>query len=179
MNIIIRQETNFLVVLWIALTCIFSGALIGGTTNAINGFVSPTYFEVILGWDFPSIWEASIVQGIFEGLINGFLFSVVFGTSFALVTKGRAPYSFGLKYLLRVIGIVYCCWALGGLLAMGLATFSPDFYRATFKGVPNQFKDMMGYAWVGGSIWGAMLGGVLGLLIGVLNLRSAWKGKFV
>ena len=54
----------------IAGTVIAGGALIGASTNAINGVISPLYFQVVMGWqDVESIWRASIAQGIFEGLI--------------------------------------------------------------------------------------------------------------
>ena len=42
----------------IALTGILAGAFIGGTTNAVNGFVSPTYFINILRWhDVENVWR--------------------------------------------------------------------------------------------------------------------------
>lgn len=170
-----RQETNFLTIIWVALTCVLTGGLIGATTNAINGYVSPTYFQNILGWDFQDIWSASIAQGILEGLIYGVIFSIVFGVTVALITKGQATYRFALRHLIKIIGLVYLCWTLGGIIAMGLAALSPDFYRQTFRAVPDDFGQMLGYAWVGGSIWGGMFGAVFALTLGVLGVRTSWK----
>ncbi|MBL4755946.1 MAG: hypothetical protein JKY52_20430 [Flavobacteriales bacterium] len=170
-----RQETNFLTVIWVALTCVLTGGMIGATTNAFNGYVSPTYFQNILGWDFHDIWTASIAQGILEGLIYGVIFSIVFGATVLLVTKGQATYRFAFRHLIKIIGLVYLCWCLGGLIAVGLAALSPDFYRATFKQVPEDFGQMLGYAWVGGSIWGGMFGGLFGLTLGVLGVRTSWR----
>lgn len=170
-----RQETNFLTVIWIALTCVFSGAIIGATTNAINGYVSPTYFQNILGWDFQDIWTASIAQGIFEGLIYGIIFSIIFGSAVGIVTRGQATYSFAFRYIAKIIGVVYLCWILGGLIAMGLAALSPEFYRNTIRQVPDNLKQMLAYAWVGGSIWGGILGSLIGLTLGVVSVRTSWK----
>jgi len=170
-----RQETNFLTIIWVALTCVLTGGLIGATTNAINGYVSPTYFQNILGWDFQDIWTASIAQGILEGLMYGVIFSIIFGATVALVTKGKATYRFAFRHLVKIIGIVYLCWILGGLIAMGLAALSSDFYRQTFRAVPEEFGQMIGYAWVGGSIWGGMFGGLFGLTLGVIGVKTSWK----
>jgi hypothetical protein len=175
MNTTYRQQTNYLTIIWVALSCVLTGGLIGASTNAINGFVSPKYFQNILGWNFQDIWSASIAQGIFEGLIYGVIFSIVFGATFAHVTKGQATYRFALNQLIRIIGCVYLCWTLGGLVAMGLAVLSPDFYRETFRQVPEDYGQMLGYAWVGGSIWGGMIGGLFGLLLGALGVRTNWK----
>ena len=71
--------------------------------------------------------------------------------------------------------MAYLCWAFGGLAAMGLATLSPDFYRQAFIGVPNEFGAMLRYAWVGGSIWGAELGGLVSVVVGLVVLRANWR----
>lgn len=175
MNTTYRKETNFLTIVWIALTCILTGGLIGATTNAINGYVSPAYFQNILGWDFQGIWAASIAQGIFEGLLYGVIFSVVFTATVAIVTKGRATYRFAFKLLIKIIALVYFCWVLGGLIAMGLATLSPDFYRETIIQVPEDHSQMLSYAWVGGSIWGGVAGGLFGLILGVAGMQTSWE----
>ena len=58
---------------------------------------------------------------------------------------------------------------------MGLATLSPEFYRGLFIGVPEEFGDMIPYAWVGGSIWGVHFGGFLCLILGIIFLRANWQ----
>ena len=63
----------------IALTVVFASTCLGALTNAVNGWVSPLYFVTILGWrDVENVWRASIAQGIFEGLLFGVFFSMVF-----------------------------------------------------------------------------------------------------
>jgi len=42
--------------------------------------------------------------------------------------------------------------ALGGVVSMGLATLSPEFYPHAVRGAPEDFGPMLRYAWVGGSI---------------------------
>ncbi len=161
--------------LLIAATAILGGAFIGATTNAINAVVSPSYFRNIMRWhDVEDIWRASIAQGIFEGLIYGILFSLVFTLVVGVVTRARCSYAFAFRHLLAIIGAIYCCWAIGGFIAMGLATLSPEFYRNAFVRVPDEFIPMLRYAWVGGSIWGAMFGGLLAAAIGSVLFSARW-----
>ena len=56
-----------------------------------------------------------------------------------IVTKARCPYRFAAVYLLSIGIFALVCWVLGGLLAIGLASLSPDFYRHAFRGVPEEF----------------------------------------
>ena len=71
-------------------------------------------------------------------------------------------------------GIALAAWCMGGVLAMGLATLSPEFYRNAFRGVPTDFGEMLRYAWVGGSIWGVMFGAVLSLMIASITVMVDW-----
>lgn len=169
------QQTQPVALVLIAATAIAGGAVIGASTNAINGAISPDYFRNIMGWyGVEQIWRASIAQGIFEGLIYGFMFSVVFTLVVGLVSRARCSFTFAFRHLLAIVVAIYCCWAAGGIIAMGLATLSPEFYRNTFIGVPVSFGPMLRYAWVGGSIWGVMFGGLLSVVIGSILFAVRW-----
>lgn len=162
----------------IALAAIGAGAVLGAITNAVNGAVSPTYFRNILRWHHvQDVWRAAIAQGIFEGLIYGVIFSVVFTLVVGLVSKARATFGFALKHLLLAGAIALGAWCVGGVLAMGLATLSPDFYRSTFIGVPSDFSEMLKYAWVGGSIWGVLFGAVLSIVIASVIAAADWRRR--
>ena len=162
--------------LLIAATAIVGGAVIGASTNAINGAVSPLYFRNIMRWqDVEDIWRASIAQGIFEGLIYGIMFSIVFTLVVGIVSRARCSFNFAFRHMFVIVLAIYCCWAVGGLIAMGLATLSPEFYRNAFIGVPDDFASMLRYAWVGGSIWGAMFGGLLAVVIGSVLFAVRWR----
>ena len=39
------------------------------------------------------------------------------------------------------------------------------------------FFDMFKYAFVGGSIWGEILGGIIGLVLVILKIKDEWKLK--
>lgn len=161
-----------------AMASILGGALIGASTNAISGAVSPAYFRSVMRWDdVEHIWRASVAQGIFEGLVYGLLFSVVFTLVVGIVSRARCPFRFALRHLLMLAVGIYCCWAIGGLIAMGLATLSPEFYRNAFRGVPDGFGPMLCHAWVGGSIWGALWGGVLAAAIGSVLFSVHWRRR--
>lgn len=169
-----KKESNFSAIFFVGLTCIFIGGFIGAITNMINGIVSPAYFRIIMGWDFPNIWIASVAQGIFEGLIYGVIFSLIFTTSFGIITKGKASYGFALQQLLKIALIVLGCWIIGGILAVFLASFSPDFYQSHYYDVSEENMELMKYAWVGGSIWGGMIGGLLSAVFGVVIIKNNW-----
>jgi hypothetical protein len=77
-------------------------------------------------------------------------------------------------YLLSISVIALVCWAIGGLIAIGLASLSPEFYRHTFREVPEEFFEMLRYAWVGGSIWGLELGGFAAVIVGSVLFRAKW-----
>ena len=78
--------------LFTAATAIIGGAVIGGSTNAINAVVSPLYFRTIMQWqDVENIWRSSVAQGIFEGLLYGIVVAVVFTLVVGLVSRERCP----------------------------------------------------------------------------------------
>ncbi len=155
---------------------VLASGILGGSTNAINGAVSPTYYVTILGWrGVEDVWRASIAQGIFEGLLLGIFFSLVFAVATGIITGGSCSFGFAFKHLLGILGGAYICWALGGLAAIGLASLSPEFYRRAFIGVPEEFGPMLRYAWVGGSIWGAEFGGFVSVVVGLVILWANWR----
>ncbi len=139
-----------------------AGGVLGGLTNAVNGAVSPGYFVRVMRWaDVQDVHRAAIAQGIFEGLLYAAVFSAIFVLVVGIASRTRAT----LRFMLGVIGGVgigvLVCWCVGGTIAMGLATLSPDFYRHRFRGVPTEHYDLLRDAWVGGSIWGGMFGAVM------------------
>ena len=76
---LITQPPRPLAVAAIAISGVLASGFLGGTTNVVNGAVSPTYFVNVLGWHgIEDVWRASIAQGIFEGLLFGIAFSLLF-----------------------------------------------------------------------------------------------------
>lgn len=170
-----NKTSNFTTLLGIAFTCIFMGGFIGAITNMINGVISPIYFKIVMNWDFNDIWPAAVAQGIFEGLIYGFIFSLIFTISFGIITKGIATYNLALKLLLKITLQILICWIIGGLIALFLAYLSPEFYKSHFYYVPPKTTEMLKYAWVGGSIWGGMVGGILNAFFSVVIIKNSWN----
>ena len=160
----------------VGLTGVVLGAALGALTNAVNGWVSPLYFRNIMRWDdIEDVWRASIAQGILEGVLFGLVFAIIFTAVVGIVSKARCPYRLAAAYLGVVAVAALVCWALGGLIAMGLATLSPEFYRHTFPGVPEDFGAMLRYAWVGGSIQGVLFGGFASVIVGSVLFRARWR----
>jgi hypothetical protein len=160
----------------IAVTGVFASACLGAITNAVNGWVSPLYFVTILGWHgVEDVWRASIAQGIFEGLLFGVFFSLVFTAGAGVITRASCSYGFAVRHLLGIVAGAFVCWLIGGVAAMGLASLSTEFYRRTFIGVPEEFGPMLAYAWVGGSIWGVEIGGLMSVVLGLVVVRGNWQ----
>lgn len=175
-DIIIEPESRPLTLFAIAVSGVLASAFLGGSTNAVNGLVSPRYFVTILGWhNVADVWRASIAQGIFEGFCFGVFFSLVFTAGTGTITGASCRYGFAFKHLVWILAGAYLGWIIGGLAGMGLATLSPEFYSQTFFGVPREFGERLAYAWVGGSIWGAELGGLVSVVLGLVVLRASWK----
>lgn len=160
----------------IAFSGVLLGAILGALANSINGWVSPLYFRNIMQWhDVEDIWRASIAQGILEGIMFGLAFAVIFTTVVGIVSKARSPYGLAAIHMVLIAVAALVCWALGGLAGMGLATLSPEFYRHAFLGVPDEFGPMLRYAWVGGSIWGIVFGGLASVIVGSVLFRAKWR----
>lgn len=159
----------------IFLTGTLGGAVLGAITNSVNGLVSPYYFVTIMGWyDIQDVWRASVAQGIFEGLLFGAGFSLIFTTGAGIITHASSPYGFAIRHQLGILVATFGCWLFGGIAGIGLAVLSPPFYQATFIGVPDEFLAMVAFAWVGGSIWGVEIGGLISVVLGLVTLRGNW-----
>lgn len=158
----------------IAAGTVLAGMFVGASTNAINGAVSPTYFVSVMGW-VGNVWSMSIAQGVLEGLVAGFVLSIVFTTTLGIITRATCELGTGLRWLTRVVLAVYAMWVIGGVLGVGLAASSPQFFRDSFIGVPAGRAQMLRYAWVGGSIWGAYLGGPIAVIVGLSLLHRSWR----
>ena len=104
----------------LVLTGILAGGLLGAVTNAVNGKVSPTYFIHIMGWShLENVWRASIAQGVFEGLLFGSFFSLVFTAGVGWISRVQCPYFTALRYLGIIVVVALICWCVGGLAGMG------------------------------------------------------------
>ncbi|MBX2802424.1 MAG: hypothetical protein KTR31_32390 [Myxococcales bacterium] len=149
-----------------------SSALLGALTNAINGWVSPAYFRRVLRWDFDGIWAAAVAQGIFEGLLYGVVFALVLTVLAGVFTKGSARFSLLMKYLVGIWLGALVAWVFGGVAGITLAALSADRFRAMVYTAPEDPALLLPFAWVGGSIQGVVLGGVLAVGVGVVLLRA-------
>jgi len=167
-----RMRSSFLLLLVIGI-----GGCIGATTNLVNGMVSSEYFRRVMRWKFEHIWRAAVWQGIAEGLIYGFLLGLVFTAGVAALTKMNMEWAFLNPILKQVVRVIYVCWMLGGMLAIILAFVFPEAYDHAIYSVPQMTGPRMGYAWVGGSIWGSMLGGVLAVFYGLVLVHKKWQQR--
>ena len=168
-------KPNYLKIFFIVISCILFGGLIGAILNIINLFISSTYFINILDWGEENIWFFTILQGIIEGIIYGGIFSIIYVIVFEIITKNIGTYNFAFKVLLKTPLIIFFCWIVGGIFAIILATISPELYKSTFYMVPEEKTAMLKYAWVGGSIWGEIFGGILALISSTTGMKYKWN----
>ena len=159
-------------------TAVLGGGILGALTNAVNGRVSPLYFQRVMRWDdVEDIASATIAQGIFEGLLMGLFLGLVFVVSVSAISKLRADIIEALALLGKIFGSAFIVWIIGGLLAIGLAILSPEFYRSALIGVPEETELLLPYAWVGGSIWGIQFGGFVLLVVWLVVFAIQFKSK--
>jgi hypothetical protein len=163
----------------IAITAVVAGMFVGATTNAVNGAVSPTYFEIVMGWDSSGVWLASVQQGILEGFVIGIFLSFILTLAIGLITRASCTYGHALRWLAGVVVAVFRLWMIGGIVAVVWAAVSPGSYRNTFIREPLNFWQTVRFAWVGGTIWGAYLGGLLAVGVGLVLFHVRWRRELM
>ncbi len=151
------------------------GVLLGALTNVVNGSVSPWYFAAVMGWEEREAPTRAIFQGMLEGAALGLIFGVVTAMSFAASTGFRGTAGLALRSLLTGTVVALACWAVGGACAVLFVWAAPDLYRATFYPVPPGVGPALRFAWVGGSIWGAYAGCVLGGVAVCVSQHVRWR----
>ena len=57
---------------------------------------------------------------------------------------------------------------------MFLAMLSSNFYKGYFPLAPSDKTELLKFAWVGGSIWGGMIGGLLSSVLGIVVTKNSW-----
>ena len=160
-------------ILAIAATVAFAAIFVGATTNMINGAISPFYFNDIMGFD---AWWECVAQGILEGVVFAIALSAVYATTLAILTQGTCTYSAGVRWLALIVCAVYIFWLLGGCCAVALAALRPLFYQRLFiNAATADYKQILAFAWVGGSIWGAYIGGPLSVVAGLTFFPLYWR----
>lgn len=160
----------------VCISCIALSGFIGLCTNLVNAVISPEYFITIMHWKHvENLVRSAGAQGLYQGLMQGMFFALVFSCVYIISNKTELNISGVLKWLISMGAASIGLWGLGGVIAIALSALSPEFYRQTFIGVPDEYKAMFRYAWVGGSIWGITFGGMLVMIIGTVLFRNAHK----
>jgi hypothetical protein len=163
----------------IAITAVVAGMFVGAATNAVNGAVSPIYFEIVMGWDSTGVWVQSVEQGVLEGFVIGIFLSFILTLAIGLITRASCTYGYALRWLAGVVGAVLGLWMMGGVAAVVWAAVSPGSYRNTFIREPLNFWQTVRFAWVGGTIWGAYVGGLLAVGIGLILFHLRWRRQLM
>jgi hypothetical protein len=151
-----------------------AGAILGALMNTINGQVSSDYFAIVMSWDGQTAGIHAIAQGALEGFAAGLLLGFFFAIVIVASTHLRCPLSLALRTFALAPAITSVAWFLGGGFGVMLALLWPKLWGFFFIGVPPRV-DLPRFAWVGGSIWGAYAGAVIGLIIASIILHLRWR----
>src|SRR5215213_671849 len=112
---------------------LWAGAALGFATNAVNGRVSPEYFEAVMGWPRDEVPELAVIQGAFEGGSLGLFFGLVFAIAVAASSRLRCPVRLAARVVWGTLLLALACWVAGGAAGVALAALAGDWFGATFK----------------------------------------------
>jgi hypothetical protein len=150
------------------------GAVLGIITNAIDGAVCSDYFAIVMSWDGQSAAYRALFQSAIEGFALGLFFGFFLAVATAASTRLRCPRSLAMRALCLALAIVLICWSAGGVIGFVLAKIWPKLWGFFFIGVPPRVN-LPRFAWVGGSIWGAHGGTLLGLIVCSVFIHIRWR----
>ncbi|MDR1486259.1 MAG: hypothetical protein LBT09_15760 [Planctomycetaceae bacterium] len=156
-------------------TGIVAALILGIFCNGINAKICDEYYLIVMHWNFQvnsvSLFYAIIAQGIFEGFLFGVGFSLIFTIAALCIFKRECSYYLGLSYLVIIVFGAFLGWFIGGIVGCGLAFLSEDWIRTQFMQGHISISPIR-FAWVGGSICGMELGGLLSLLLAVVMMHQ-------
>jgi hypothetical protein len=146
-----------------------AGAVIGGATNAVNGWVGPAYYTWVVGWQ-DYIWVRAIGEGMLEGGVYGFG-NAVFLLVAALTLFRAADFTRIAQAALLAALLALLLWTLGGMAAQVVLAIAPDWFFA-LEHPWRPGPPPASFAWVVGSIQAIIFGSPLATLGAVLWLRQ-------
>lgn len=151
-------------VAWLPMMGIAAGAAIGATTNAVNAMICSNYFVRVLNLnDNDAVFGRIIVQGIAEGVGCGFMLGLLLCVAISIISFGRCTLRIATRYFYGICISVVVLWGVGGAAGCVWASIDSASFLACFPSAP--VKNTLLFAWVGGSIWGAQLGGGVATIV--------------
>lgn len=153
------------------LLLILIGGFVGTSTNSLNVILSQEYYQRVMGWELSYIWRRAVLQGLLEGLVYGFLFGAVYTFVIGLRVGFNISWTFVRKQVVSIAKIIYMFWLIGGIVAIFLAFVFPHSYDQFIISVPQETLSRIRYAWVGGSIWGGIIGGLIATIRGIFTMK--------
>jgi hypothetical protein len=131
-------------------TGVVLGSALGAATNALNGWIGPTYFAFVFRSN-EDLWIKAVIQGILEAGLYGLLNALVFVLIANYFGRGIRSVAVVRRYLISCAVAVLGVWILGGF---GGLLFAPwigrhPLYRGPF---PAPLFDDPDFCWVAGSL---------------------------
>jgi hypothetical protein len=141
------------------------GALMGVLTNSVNGAVSPQYFHDVMGWSGSHISLRAVGEGALEGAVYALAYGILFIILIATVSQRRCRFRTAMRYVGFTFALALGCWLYGGAAAVVCAWAIPSVCDHHYFGDDITWPAFGCYAWVRGSIWGVVYGGLGSVLI--------------
>ena len=129
---------------------------LGLAMNTINGLVSPDYFEILLGRGRPGL-RTALLHGIFRGAAHGLAFAAVAALVIVPGTHRWVTPRLLIRSVLIGVAAAVVCVAVGAAGGFLLATCAQETYLARWP-IAWRASSVPGFAFVGGSHTGAMVG---------------------
>ena len=152
-------------------TGIVLGSALGAGTNALNGWIGPTYFAFVFSTN-NDLWMKAVIRGIFEAGMYGLLNAIIFVLIANYWGRGIRSVAVVRKYLLGCAAVVLGFWLLGGVGGLFFARWigRHPLYRGPF---PAQLFDDPGFCWTAGSLNVAVgMSWIITLIAGYLYSRQ-------
>jgi len=158
-----RLTIRRMILLCIIGTC--GGFVLGAFTGVLNGLISPVYFLNVMNWNVDVVWPAAMREGMLEGSVYGFAYSICFIVLISVFSERMCRYKVALKYAFATLGLAFVWWIIGGIVAIILVVIFPDLRYSSYFGFHHSGANLIRYAWVRGSIWGIVDGGLLSVFL--------------
>lgn len=119
----------------------------------------------------------AVVQGIFEGSIDGLAYTIVFLMLLWAVAGWRCHFSSAVSCIRTCLLIALGTWLAGGIYGVAHAVSSPHDFPLQLFGWrdASDSTPVVQYAWVLGSIWGVDFGSIVPII--AVAIRFAMQNR--
>jgi hypothetical protein len=153
---------------------VLTGITTGTLINAINGWISSPYFDIVYDeGDGVPFWNI-IKRGMSEGFNIGIDASAAFTLAVFYVSTGACRFSFSVRYFLKIAIVTWLFWLIGGFNGSFVCWFFPDLFQIV-RDLQGTWVNIYRFSWIGGSIHGVYFGSLFALFCGCARFKRDWN----